>query len=131
MTTALNAHPVTQWPVPQLHVTQLPDGELAATDPNDKDMTEQANPGHGIPSQDLDSAAQVGFAPQEASREANSVLAGGGLVAGAATGAAIGVAVAGPVGIVVGATLGAVVGAAGGAVAGSLATPNQPAALKR
>lgn len=107
-------------------ITKLPDGELVATDPTDKDMAEQANPGHGIPSQDLDSAAQVALEPQEASREANSVLAGGGLVAGAATGAAIGVAVAGPVGIVVGATLGAVAGAAGGAAAGALASPEVP-----
>lgn len=100
-------------------IVELPDGELAATDLTDKDMSEQANPGHGIPSQDLDSAAQVGLAPNEANREAKSVLTGGGLVAGAATGAAIGVAVAGPVGVLVGATLGAVAGAVGGAAAGT------------
>ena len=92
-------------------------------EPVDKDLAEQANPGHGIPSQDLSAAAQIPLEPLEAEREANSVLAGGGLIAGAATGAAIGVAVAGPVGIVVGATLGAVAGALGGAAAGAMASP--------
>lgn len=94
------------------------------TEPVDKDLVEQANPGHGIPSQDLDTSAQVPLASDEAERENNSVLTGGGLVAGAATGAAIGVAVAGPVGVVVGATLGAVAGALGGAAAGTLASPD-------
>ena len=86
--------------------------------PADEDLAEQANPGHGIPSQDPDAAAQTALEPDEAEREANSVLMGGGVVAGAATGAAIGVAVAGPVGVLVGATLGAIAGAAGGAAAG-------------
>jgi hypothetical protein len=57
----------------------------------------------------------------EAEREANSVLAGGGLVAGAATGAAIGAVVAGPMGVLVGGSLGAVVGTLGAAAAGSMA----------
>jgi pimeloyl-ACP methyl ester carboxylesterase len=82
-------------------------------------MAEQAQPGHGIPSQDPDPAAQVRLEPREAEREANSALMGGGLVAGMATGAAIGVAMAGPVGVVVGASLGAVAGALGGAAAGA------------
>ena len=85
----------------------------------DEDMVEQAKPGHGIPSQDPDAAAQTLLKPQEAKREANSALVGGGLMAGAATGAAIGVAVAGPVGVLVGASLGAVAGALGGAAAGA------------
>lgn len=93
------------------------------TVPADEDLAEQANPGHGIPSQDPNAAAQTALDPQEAEREANSVLMGGGVVAGAATGAAIGVAVAGPVGVLVGATLGAVAGAAGGAAAGATAKP--------
>jgi pimeloyl-ACP methyl ester carboxylesterase len=93
------------------------------TEPVDEDLVEQANPGHGIPSQDPETAAQAPLEPHEAEREANSVLTGGGLVAGAATGAAIGVAVAGPVGILVGATLGAVAGALGGAAAGATASP--------
>lgn len=93
------------------------------TAPADEDLAEQALPGHGIPSQDTDPAAQVALEPQDAEREANSVLMGGGVVAGAATGAAIGVAVAGPVGVLVGATLGAVAGAVGGAAAGATANP--------
>ena len=95
------------------------------TKPVDEDLAEQANPGHGIPSQDPDAAAQTALEPEVAEREANSVLMGGGMVAGAATGAAIGVAVAGPVGIVVGATLGAVAGALGGAAAGASANPDE------
>ncbi len=89
------------------------------TEPVDEDLAEQANPGHGIPSQDPNTAAQTALEPHEAEREANSVLMGGGMVAGAATGAAIGVAVAGPVGVLIGATLGAVAGAMGGAAAGA------------
>ncbi|MEO6292588.1 MAG: alpha/beta hydrolase [Burkholderiaceae bacterium] len=88
----------------------------------DEDLAEQANPGHGIPSQDPDAAAQTLLEPHEAEREANSALIGGGVVAGAATGAAIGVAMAGPVGVLVGASLGAVVGALGGAAAGAAAS---------
>ncbi|MDO8534148.1 MAG: hypothetical protein Q7S17_05325, partial [Xanthobacteraceae bacterium] len=83
------------------------------TAPADEDLAEQANPGHGIPSQDPNAAAQTALEPLEAEREANSVLTGGGMVAGAATGATIGVMVAGPVGVVVGAALGAVAGALG------------------
>lgn len=90
----------------------------------DKDLAEQARPGHGMPSQDPDPAAQRPIEPVEAAREAQSVLAGGGMVAGGATGAAIGIAVAGPVGVVVGATLGAVAGALGAAAAGSLVGPS-------
>ena len=87
------------------------------TRPVDDDLAEQARPGHGIPSQDPDPAAQVALQPEEAQREADSVLAGGGAMVGMATGAAIGTVVAGPVGAVVGGTLGAVVG---GAAAGTL-----------
>ena len=88
-------------------------------EPDDKDLAEQARPGHGIPSQDPDPAAQIRLDPKEAKREAKSVLAGGGLVAGAATGATIGVVVAGPVGAVVGVALGAVAGVVGGFAAGA------------
>ena len=91
--------------------------------PVDEDMAEQANPGHGIPSQDPDAAAQTALEPDEANREANSVLIGGGVMAGAATGAALGVAVAGPVGVLVGASLGAIAGALGGVAAGAAANP--------
>lgn len=95
----------------------------SSTAPADKDIAEQARPGHGIPSQDPDPAAQFPLEPEEAEREAKSVLMGGGMVAGVATGATIGVMVAGPVGVVVGAALGAVAGAVGGAAAGAAANP--------
>lgn len=92
----------------------------------DQDLAQQAQPGHGIPSQDPDAAAQAPLEPQEMERETKSALMGGGMVAGVATGATIGVLVAGPVGVVVGATLGAVAGALGGAAAGaSTADPEQ------
>ncbi|MDP3701856.1 MAG: alpha/beta hydrolase [Hylemonella sp.] len=89
----------------------------------DQDLAEQAVPGHGVPSQDPNPAAQTLLEPQEAEREASSALMGGGMVAGMATGAVVGVAVAGPVGAAVGATLGAVAGAMGGAAAGASANP--------
>ncbi len=86
----------------------------------DEDLAEQARPGHGIPSQDPSAAAQMALAPDEAAREANSALTGGGLLAGVAAGAAVGVMVAGPVGVVVGAALGAVSGGLGGAAVGTM-----------
>jgi pimeloyl-ACP methyl ester carboxylesterase len=91
----------------------------------DEDLAEQARPGHGIPSQDPDPAAQVALEPEEAEREAKSVMTGGGVVGGAAIGATIGVAVGGPVGVVVGGTLGAVAGALGGAAAGATVSPQE------
>lgn len=93
------------------------------TAPVDEDLARQARPGHGIPSQDPDPAAQQPLADRESEREAHSVLMGGGMVAGAATGAAVGVAVGGPAGVLVGATLGAVAGALGGAAAAPMAAP--------
>jgi non-heme chloroperoxidase len=95
----------------------------ADTPPADTDLAEQARPGHGVPSQDPDPAAQDLLDPKEAAREAESVLTAGSLLAGAATGAAIGVVVGGPVGVVVGASLGAVAGALGSAAA---TTPVNP-----
>ena len=86
----------------------------------DEDLAEQARPGHGSPSQDPNPAAQVALEPEEAEREAKSVIAGGAVVGGAAIGATIGIAVGGPVGVVVGGTLGAVAGALGGVAAGPL-----------
>lgn len=91
----------------------------------DEDLAAQARPGHGIPSQDPNPGAQFALAPEEAEREAKSVMMGGGMVAGMATGAAIGVAVAGPVGVLVGASLGAAAGALGGAAAGATADLDQ------
>ncbi|KRD27337.1 MULTISPECIES: hypothetical protein [Acidovorax] len=87
--------------------------------PADEDLAEQARPGYGIPSQDPRPGAQTALEPEEADREAHSVLVGGGMMAGAAAGAAVGVAVAGPVGVVVGGTLGGIAGALGGAAAGT------------
>ena len=91
--------------------------------PADADMAEQANPGHGIPSQDPNPAAQTPMPPEEAEREAASVLTAGGVMVGVATGAGIGTVVAGPVGAVVGGTVGAIAGALGGAAAGQLVAP--------
>jgi phage tail tape-measure protein len=94
----------------------------------DQDLAEQARPGHGIPSQDPNIAAQVALEPWEAEREANSVLAGGGMMVGAAAGAAIGTVVAGPVGAIVGGTAGAVAGALGGGAAGNVVSPEDATA---
>lgn len=91
--------------------------------PVDPDLVEQAVPGHGVPSQDPNPAAQVALNPEEAERESKSALIGGGVVAGLAAGAAAGAVVAGPVGVLVGGTLGAVAGAVGGAGAGELVNP--------
>lgn len=97
----------------------------------DEDLVEQAKPGHGIPSQDPSGAAQTLLKPDEAKREAKSVLVGGGLVAGATTGMVAGAAVAGPVGIVAGAALGAVAGVLGGAAAGAAASPDGPKSVNK
>ena len=96
-------------------------------DPADKDLAKQALPGHGIPSQDPEPAAQIPITAEESERESGSVLMGGGVIAGAAAGAAVGAALAGPVGVLVGSTVGVVAGALGGAAAGSLVTPEDPA----
>lgn len=113
-------NPVPGNPMPD---TPMPDAPLPDAEPEDEDLAEQANPGHGVPSQDPDPAAQTQLEPEDVEREANSVYIGGGGLAGAATGAAIGVAVAGPVGVMVGAAIGAVAGAAGGAAAGAATKP--------
>ncbi len=100
------------------------------TETVDRDLAEQARPGHGIPSQDPNPAAQESLAPEEAERESGAALTGGGLVGGATVGAGIGIAVAGPVGIVVGGTLGAIAGALGGAAAGGLANQEVSASAR-
>lgn len=61
----------------------------------DEDLAEQARPGHGVPSQDPNPAAQIPLKPEEAEREAKSVLTGGAAVGGAAIGATVGVVVGG------------------------------------
>ena len=78
----------------------------------------------GIPSQDPRLKAQEPLTPEERATEANSVVMGGGMMAGAAAGAAVGTAIAGPVGTFVGATVGAVAGALGGYAAVSAGDPN-------
>ena len=98
--------------------TPNPSG-IAATS-TDEDLAEQARPGHGIPSQDPDPAAQDPIPPEEADREVKSALVGGGVVAGMSTGALIGAGVGGPVGGLVGVAVGAVMGALGGVAAGPL-----------
>ncbi len=100
----------------------------SSTQAADQDLVDQARPGHGVPSQDPNPAAQVPLNPQEAEREADSALMGGGMVAGAATGAAIGVMVGGPVGVLIGATLGAAAGAMGGAAAGAAVNTEESSA---
>jgi hypothetical protein len=100
-----------------------PIAQLTGVKPVDPDLAGQAVPGHGIPSQDPDAAAQVGLSPAEAERESKSALIGGGLVAGLATGAAVGAAVAGPVGILVGGTVGAVAGVVGINAVGASVNP--------
>ena len=87
--------------------------------PVDADLAAQARPGYGIPSQDPRAAAQVPLQPEEAEREARSVLVGGSLMAGAAAGAALGAVAAGPVGVVLGGAAGAVAGALAGQTAGT------------
>lgn len=89
--------------------------EKPSKTPQDPDLVDQAQKGHGVPSQDPDPAAQTALAPADAEREANSALTGGGLVGGAAVGAAIGVALGGPVGVLLGSSVGAVAGALGAA----------------
>ncbi|KAF5292565.1 hypothetical protein FQR65_LT20261 [Abscondita terminalis] len=110
----------------------------------DEDLAEQARPGHGVPSQDPSAGARFALEPEEARREAHSVYAGGGVLAGAAAGAAMGAAVAGPVGVLVGGTVGSVGGALGGArlrvpassprqarSLWSLKSPGSPSSLER
>ena len=95
--------------------------------PVDPDLAKQAVPGHGVPSQDPESSAQVGLSPEEAERESKSALIGGGLVAGLAAGSALGAVVAGPVGILVGGTVGAIAGVVGSNAAGELVNPKSTA----
>ena len=95
--------------------------------PADPDIAKQAVPGHGVPSQDPESGAQVGLSLEEAQRESKSALIGGGMVAGVAAGSAVGAVVAGPVGILVGGTVGAIAGVVGSNAAGELVNPSSKA----
>ena len=64
-----------------MHPSTLPH---PATPPVDEDLADQARPGYGIPSQDPRPGAQTALEPEDAEREAHSVLVGGGMMAGAA-----------------------------------------------
>lgn len=99
---------------------------VEGTPPVDGDLAEQAVPGHGVPSQDPDPAAQQTLTPAESDRESKSALMGGGMMAGAAAGAAVGAVVGGPVGVFVGGTAGAIAGALGGAGVGQVVEPEAP-----
>jgi hypothetical protein len=112
-----------------MHPSSTPANRPLDVEQVDKDLAEQALPGHGIPSQDPEPAAQIPISAAESARESNSVLMGGGVVAGAATGAAVGATLAGPVGVLVGSAVGVVAGALGGAAAGSLVKPKDPASI--
>ncbi|GGA95922.1 hypothetical protein GCM10011496_16410 [Polaromonas eurypsychrophila] len=127
MTVSAFASQVNAKETPMLPTTTTTSPVIAP--PVDKDLAEQARPGHGIPSQDPESAAQTPITASESEREAGSVLTGGGMVAGAAAGAAVGAALAGPVGVLVGGTVGVVAGALGGAAAGSLVKPADTATV--
>ena len=69
-----------------MHPSTLPH---PATPPVDEDLADQARPGYGIPSQDPRPGAQTALEPEDAEREAHSVLVGGGMMAGAATESAV------------------------------------------
>lgn len=60
---------------------------LRYAEPADKDLAEQARPGHGNPSQDPDLSAQSPLVRHDAEREANSILVSGGVAADAGAGA--------------------------------------------
>lgn len=79
----------------QTNLLSVPPPDSSA---DDADLAVQENPDHGNPSQHPSGAAQTLLKPQEAKREAKSVLAGGGAVAGATAGVAVGAALAGPLG---------------------------------
>lgn len=103
----------------------IKESSISSLLPQDPDLVEQAQPGHGVPSQDPSVSAQVGLTASEASRETSSSLVGGGAMAGVAVGAAVGATVAGPVGIVVGGVVGGVAGALGAAAVATASEPNK------
>ena len=79
--------------------------------PHDPDLAQQARPGHGVPSQDLDPAAQMPLSVAESARELRSAFTGGGMIAGTGLGCIMGLIVAGGAGAMLGGVLGSVVGA--------------------
>lgn len=99
----------------------MPDCDHAKPVRVDTDRAGQARPGYGFPSQDPRPGAQSPLRGAEAEREARSVFAGGGVVAGVITGSAMGLLVAGPAAAVIGGALGGIAGAVGGAAMGAMA----------
>lgn len=85
----------------------------------DRDLAKQAKPGHGVPSQDPDPAAQFPMGRDLAVREKKTVFVSAGVMTGAALGAVLGTVLVGPVGSVGGGMLGAVAGAFGGRIVGA------------
>ena len=110
---------------------QPPYGTPDAAAPRNPDLAEQAVPGHGVPSQDPDPAAQVGLTHDEAEREAKSVYVGGGAMAGLVAGAAAGAAIGGPIGVLVGGTAGTIAWVLGGEAAGQATEPEPATRLDR
>ena len=90
----------------------IPSANSALLDP---DLAAHARPGHGVPSQDPDPAAQHPIPPHEAAREAESVFVVGSLLAGMILGATVGAMACGAVGVVMGGSAGALAGALRGA----------------
>ncbi len=106
--------------------TTRPTPALPGEPTQDPDLAEQAEPGHGVPSQDPNPGAQQGLTEEESERESKSALMGGAMMTGVAAGAAVGVTVAGPLGLFVGGTVGGVAGALGGAAVGQAVNPETP-----
>ena len=93
------------------------------TVPADEDLAEQANPGHGIASQDPNAAAQTALDPQQADREANSVLLGVAWWQVRPRALLLESRLQARLGVLAAATVGAIAGAAGGAAAGATGRP--------
>lgn len=83
--------------------------------PQDPDFAGQTVPGHGVPSQDHNPAAQIRMDKAEALRESKSTMVAGFMIFGAALDAAVG----GTVGIFVGGAVGGLLGAGCGEAAGA------------
>ena len=79
--------------------------------PLDPDLAQQARRGYGVPSQDLDPAAQMPLSAVEQARELRSAFTGGGMIAGLGLGCVLGLMLAGGAGAVLGSVSGSIVGA--------------------
>jgi len=79
----------------------------------DEDLMALAEPGHGVPSQDPDPAAQIPIGKDLAAKEGRTVYIGAGVMAGTAVGVVIGFAAVGPAGVIPAGMVGALAGALG------------------